>query len=109
MEVPRLEVQSELQLPAYTTATPTWDPTVSVTYTTTHGSAGSLTHWVRPGIEPATSWLLVRFVSAVPQGELLQPDSQPATPQQELSEPTSYLLSWKDPNFPGNLNHPAHH
>ena len=26
MEVPRLRVQSELQLPAYTTATATWDP-----------------------------------------------------------------------------------
>ena len=26
MEVPRLGVESELQLPVYTTATPTWDP-----------------------------------------------------------------------------------
>ena len=26
MEVPRLEVESELQLPAYATATATWDP-----------------------------------------------------------------------------------
>ena len=26
MEIPRLEVKSELQLPAYTTATATWDP-----------------------------------------------------------------------------------
>ena len=26
MEVPRLEVESELQLPAYTTATAMWDP-----------------------------------------------------------------------------------
>ena len=26
LEVPRLEVESELQLPAYTTATATWDP-----------------------------------------------------------------------------------
>ena len=26
MEVPRLGVESELQLPAYTTATATWDP-----------------------------------------------------------------------------------
>ena len=41
------------------------------TYTTAHSKAGSLTHWVRPGIEPATSWFLVRFVSTVPQRELL--------------------------------------
>ena len=32
----------------------------SVTY-------GSLTHWARPGIEPSTSWFLVRFVSAAPR------------------------------------------
>ena len=35
----------------------------SATYTTAHGSAGSLTHWSRPGIEPATSWFLVGFVN----------------------------------------------
>ena len=43
---------------------------VSVTYTTAHGNAGSLTHWARSGITPATSWFLVRFVSTVPQQEL---------------------------------------
>ena len=37
--------------------------TASVTYTTTHDNARSLTHWARPGIEPATSWFLVGFVS----------------------------------------------
>ena len=36
---------------------------LSVSYTTAHGSAGSLIHWARPGIEPATSWMLVRFVN----------------------------------------------
>ena len=44
---------------------------VSVTYTIAHGNAGSVTHWVRSGIELATSWFLVRFVSAVPEWELL--------------------------------------
>ena len=39
----------------------------SATYTTAHGNDGSLTHWVRPGIEPATSWFLVGFVSTAPQ------------------------------------------
>ena len=42
----------------------------SSTYTTAHGTAGSLTHWARPGIEPATSSFLVRLVSSVPQREL---------------------------------------
>jgi len=30
------------------------------------GNAGSSTHWARPGIEHATSWLLVVFISTVP-------------------------------------------
>ena len=43
------------------------EPAVSSTYTTAHSKARSLTRWVRPGIEPATSWkFLVRFVSAAP-------------------------------------------
>ena len=43
---------------------------MSVTYTTAHGNAESLTHWTRPGIEPATSWFLVGFVSAASRWEL---------------------------------------
>ena len=37
-----------------------------------HSNAGSLTHGARLGIEPATSWFLVRFVSTAPWQELLQ-------------------------------------
>ena len=43
-----------------------------MTYTTPHGNAGSLTNWARPGIKPASSWLLIRFVSPEPQQELLE-------------------------------------
>ena len=43
---------------------------VSATYTTAHGNIGPLTHWARPGIKPATSWLLVGFISAAPWQEL---------------------------------------
>ena len=35
-----------------------------------HGNARSLTHWARPGFEPATSWFLVGFISAAPWWEL---------------------------------------
>ena len=35
----------------------------SATYATAHSNAGSLTHWARAGIEPATSWFLVGFVN----------------------------------------------
>ena len=58
MEVPRLRVKSELQLPAYITA---------------HSNAGSLTQWARPEIKPASSWMLVRFISAVPMGTPVSP------------------------------------
>ena len=45
--------------------------TVSVIYTKARGKAGSLTHWSRLGIEPESSWILVRFVTTEPQRELL--------------------------------------
>ena len=62
MEVPSLGVESELQLPAYATATAAQDP--SCVYNL-HGKVGSLTP--EPGIEPTSSWILVRFVTAEPQ------------------------------------------
>ena len=43
----------------------------SVAYTTAHGNTGSPTHWARPGIEPTCSWILVGFIYAAPQQELL--------------------------------------
>ena len=44
MEVPRLGVESELQLPAYTTATATQIQAVSETYAAASGNTRSLTH-----------------------------------------------------------------
>ena len=43
---------------------------MSVIYTTAHSNAGSPTHWARPRIQLAFSWILVRFDSALPQWEL---------------------------------------
>ena len=45
---------------------------MSVTYTTAHSNARSLTHWARPGIEPVSSGILVGFISTEPQWELFQ-------------------------------------
>ena len=72
MEVPRLGVELELQLPAYATAKETWDriQALSANYTTAHGNARSLTHWVRLGVEPASSGILMGFLTAEPQREL---------------------------------------
>ena len=36
----------------------------SVIYTTAHCNTGSLTHWARPGIKPASSWILGRFIKS---------------------------------------------
>ena len=55
MEVHRLGVESELQLPAYTTV---------------HNNAGSLTHWAMPGIKSEISWFLIGLVYTEPQWEL---------------------------------------
>ena len=46
----------------------------------------SLTHWARPRIEPASSWMLIRFVSTEPQCELPEKTAEgwprDATPSQ---------------------------
>ena len=45
---------------------------MSPTYNTAHGNAGSLTHRAWPGIEPASSWIPVEFITTEPQRELLR-------------------------------------
>ena len=68
MEVHRLGVKSELQLMACATATPDLSRICNLHHS--YGNAGSPTHSARPGIEPESSWILVRFVSTAPQQEL---------------------------------------
>ena len=43
---------------------------MSMSYITAHGNARSPTYWARPGIKPASSWILVVFISTAPQWEL---------------------------------------
>ena len=65
MEVPRLEGQ----IGTYTIATKMPHPDTSRVcdlHPSAHGSAGSLTHWARPGIEPAardTSWVCYHWAT----------------------------------------------
>ena len=42
-----------------------------LTYTMIHSNAGPLTHWVRPRIEPVSSWILIVPVTTEPRRELL--------------------------------------
>ena len=70
MEVPRLGAESELQLLAYTTATAiaTWDP--NHIFNPHHSSQQhQIPEPLRPGIELASSWILVGFISTAPQWE----------------------------------------
>ena len=60
IELPGLGVKLELQLPVYATATAMPDP--SRICNLCCSNAGSLTHWKRPGIKPASSWTLIRFL-----------------------------------------------
>ena len=69
-EVCRLGVESVLQLLAHSTAKATPDLICVWDIHHNHGNTGSLTHWVRPGIEPTSSWILVRSFTAEPQWEL---------------------------------------
>ena len=67
MEVPRLWVQLGLQLSAYTTTTQ------NLSLLDLHVSSGQhqiLNPRPRPGIEPASLWILVGFVPVESQGEL---------------------------------------
>ena len=42
----------------------------SAIYITAHDNTGSVSHWTRPGIEPASSWIPVGFITTEPQREL---------------------------------------
>ena len=63
MEVPRLRVELELQLLAYTTATATGDPSHNCHLHHSSRQCWVLNHRGRPGIETVSSWILVRFVN----------------------------------------------
>ena len=60
MEVPRLGVKSELQLPAYATAYATTMPDPSL-FCDLHHSYGNI--GMRPGIKLSSSWILVGFLT----------------------------------------------
>ena len=63
MEVPRLGVQLELQLPVYTIATATPDPSCICDLYHSLLQHWILNPWVGLGMESASSWILVRFIT----------------------------------------------
>ena len=63
MEVPRLGVESELQLQAYTTVTVTLDPSSIYDLQCSSSQCLILNPLSEAGIEPTSSWLLVVLVT----------------------------------------------
>ena len=63
IEVPRLGVKSELQLLTYTMARATRDTSCVCDLHHSSRNVRYLTYWVRPGIESASSWILIGFVT----------------------------------------------
>ena len=61
MEVPKPGIKSELQLPDYTIAIP--NPNCVCDLHCSCGNAGSLIHWAKPGIEPASSQTLCQVLN----------------------------------------------
>ena len=62
-EVPRLWVKSELSFWSTLQPQKCWNCDASVTYASAFGNAGSLAHWAMPGIETASSRIVVRFLT----------------------------------------------
>ena len=70
MEFTRLGVKLEPQLPAYTAATATWDPSYVCNLHHSSQPCRILNPLNEGGIKPTSSWILVGFVYAEPQWEL---------------------------------------
>ena len=70
-QVPKLGVKSELQLLTYTTGTATPDPSRICNLYHSSWQCRILDPLRGPRIEPASSWILVGFVSSAPQWKLL--------------------------------------
>ena len=63
VDVPRPGVELELQRPAYATATAVWDLSCICNLYYSSQQQQILNPWVRPGIEPTFSCVLVRFIT----------------------------------------------
>jgi len=74
---------------------------MSAIYITAHSNARSLTHGARPGIEPASSWILVSSLTTKPWWELLDLKVvKSVRPSSNVSESGSSLVAQQ-------VKHPA--
>ena len=70
MEVPRLGIESELHLLAYTTATAVWDPSCICDLQHSSWQLGTPYPLSEARDRTHVSWILVGFVSTAPKWEL---------------------------------------
>ena len=63
MKVPWLGVELELQMKSIPQSQQLGIQAISANYDAACGNAGSLTHRARPGVEPASSWTLIGFLT----------------------------------------------
>ena len=86
MEVPRLEVQLELLLPACATAIVTWGPSHVCNLHHSSWQHWIPTHWVRPGIELTPSWILADSLPLCHSGTSM-PDIYTSNPYPHIAPP----------------------
>ena len=84
-------------------------PAASKTYSTPWGNTRSLTHWVGPGIEPASSWILVRFVTPEPQREFWCMHFYSSWHTERLNNLPKIAQRWILHFNPGSLARPISH
>ena len=90
MEVPRLGVESELQPPAYATATATQDPSHVCNLHHSSRQRQILNPLSKSRVEPVSSWILVGFVSCATTGT---PQMSRLPPRAPCHSEASCLLS----------------
>ena len=99
MDVPRLRVKSELQPPATPQPQQRQIRATSSTHTTGHGNARSLIHWVRPGIETTSSWMLVGFTNhwattGTPKDSFLMHNNDFEVMEEDVLILSGYILNY---------------
>ena len=100
MEVPRLGVQSELQLPAYATVTATPDPSCIFDLHHSSWQSGILNPLSETRDGPVSSWILVGFITTEPQLELQE---QTLDTHHNLDEALENYVEWEKPMVKGHI------
>ena len=92
--IPQARNQIGAAAEVYATAMATLDPSHIYDLHHSCGNMGSLTHWVRPGIKPASSWILAWFLTHW---------TTRGTPHLYLKKNQTRFTAWHSPTFTSPL------